>query len=136
MNAPLIFHLPEQKQPIRVASPVEFTDIYPTLCKLAALPEPQKDQLQGKSLVPLLEGKTVSEKRYAIGRYVTGDTIFDGRYRYSEFRSKRGAGDMLSRMLYDHSTDPRENVNIVDTAENAAVVEELSKELRRVMQLP
>ena len=136
MNAPLIFRLPGQKQPIRVTSPVEFIDIYPSLCELASLPEPQKDQIQGKSIVPLLKGQTVSEKRYAIGRYVTGDTIFDGRYRYSEFRANGGAGAFRSRMLYDHSIDPRENVNIVDAPANASVVEELSKELRRVMRLP
>jgi arylsulfatase A-like enzyme len=136
MNAPLIIRLPGQNQPVRVTSPVEFIDIYPSLCELAVLPEPQKDQFQGKSLVPLMEGKTVAEKRYAIGRYITGDTIFDGRYRYSEFRANRGAGQILSRMMYDHLTDPRENVNIVDVPENATVVDELSKELHRVMRLP
>ena len=136
MHAPLIFRIPGQKQPIRVSSLVEFIDIYPTLCELATLPKPQKDQLQGTSLVPLLEWKTASEKRYAIGRYITGDTIFDGRYRYSEFRADRGAGELLSRMLYDHRTDSSENINMVDASKNTVVIEELSKELYRVMLLP
>jgi len=135
MRVPLIFRLPGQEEPMRVGTVVEYIDIYPTLCELAGLPEPQENQFQGRSIVPLLRGEIDTEKRYAIGRYVTGDTIFDGRYRYSEFRANRGAGDLLSRMLYDHYTDPRENVNIVDKPEKAAIVEELARELNRVMQL-
>ena len=90
MNAPLIVRLPGQKNATRFDKPVEFIDIYPTLCELAGLPEPKANQLQGKSLVPFLEGKIGPEILYAAGRYVAGDTIFDGRYRYIEFRAKNG----------------------------------------------
>jgi arylsulfatase A-like enzyme len=136
MNAPLIIRLPGQKAPIRFSKPVEFIDIYPTLNALAGLPEPKPGQLQGKNLIPLAEGKTAPGKLYAAGRYETGDTIFDGRYRYSEFRDKKGAGKLLARMLYDHQTDPRENTNIVDRAENAATAETLAAELNRIKELP
>ncbi|MDR1492334.1 MAG: hypothetical protein LBT05_06410, partial [Planctomycetaceae bacterium] len=100
------------------------------------LPEPQKNQLQGKSLIPLIEGKNVPKKLYAAGRYGAGDTIVDGRFRYSEFRAKKGGGELVSRMLYDHKIDPRENVNIVNNPENTAIIEELSKELKRTIDLP
>ncbi|MDR0870249.1 MAG: sulfatase [Planctomycetaceae bacterium] len=136
MNAPLLIRLPGQKEAKRFALPVEFIDIYPTLNELAGLPEPQKDQLQGKSLIPLIEGKVKPAKLYAAGRYIAGDTIFDGRYRYSEFRDEKGGGRLLSKMLYDHSVDPRENVNVLTQPENAAVIEELSKELHRTIALP
>jgi arylsulfatase A-like enzyme len=136
MNAPLIIKLPGQKAGTRFALPVEFIDIYPTLNELAGLPEPKKDQLQGKSLIPLIEKKIVPQKLYAAGRYVAGDTIFDGRYRYTEFRANRGGGELVSRMLYDHQVDPRENVNVVNRSENAAIIEELSKELHRTIALP
>jgi arylsulfatase A-like enzyme len=106
VNAPLLIKLPGQKEGRRVSEPVEFIDIYLTLNELAGLPEPKKDQLQGQSLVPLLEGKKSLQKRYAVGRYVEGDTIFDGRFRYSEYRDNKGSGKIVSRMLYDHKVDP------------------------------
>jgi arylsulfatase A-like enzyme len=128
--------MPGQRLPIRVSSPVEFIDIYPTLCELLSLPVPQKDQLQGRSFAPQLKGEPVSGKRYAVGRNMAGDTIFDGRYRYSEFRTDRGAGELLSRMLYDHLNDPNEDVNVIDDTIHKAIVEELAAELYRVRQLP
>ncbi|MDR2705733.1 MAG: sulfatase [Planctomycetaceae bacterium] len=136
MNAPLIIRLPGQKETKRISLPVEFIDIYPTLNELTGLPEPQKNQLQGKSLIPLIEKRVVPDKLYAAGRYGSGDTIFDGRFRYSEFRDKKGGGSLVSRMLYDHNVDPRENVNIIDNPENIAIIEELSKELLRTISLP
>ena len=38
---------------------------------------------------------------------------------------------MFTRMLYDHSADPDENVNISEHPENAVIIEELSDEMRR-----
>ncbi|MDR1492239.1 MAG: sulfatase [Planctomycetaceae bacterium] len=140
MNAPLIIRLPGQKEATRVSLPVEFIDIYPTLNELAGLPETLnkkgEKQLQGKSLLPLIERKNVSQKFYAAGRYGASDTIVDGRFRYSEFRNEKGGGNLVSRMLYDHGVDPRENINVIDRPENAAIIEELAKELRRTIALP
>jgi hypothetical protein len=34
-------------------------------------------------------------------------------------------------MLYDHSTDPEENVNISEREDHQAIIEELSAEMRR-----
>jgi arylsulfatase A-like enzyme len=136
MNAPLIIKLPAQKEAKRFSLPVEFIDIYPTLNELAGLPEPQQNQLQGKSLIPLIEKRVTPDKLYAAGRFGAGDTIFDGRFRYSEFRTKKGGGEIIARMLYDHKTDPRENINVIDKNENKKIIEELSKELKRTIDLP
>lgn len=136
MHAPLIIRFPGRKNAERFDRPVEFLDIYPTLCDLAGLPEPQKNQLQGKSLLPLLDQDPGTKPLYAAGRYVEGDTITDGRYRYSEFRADRGAGEQVSRMLFDHRTDARENVNVAELPENASQIERLSKEMHRTMRLP
>ncbi|MDR2756018.1 MAG: sulfatase [Planctomycetaceae bacterium] len=136
MKAPLIIKLPAQKAAKRFSLPVEFIDIYPTLNDLAGLPEPQQNQLQGKSLIPLIEKRVTPDKLYAAGRYGVGDTIFDGRFRYSEFRTKKGGGELISRMLYDHKTDPRENINVINNPENTAIIDELSKELKRTIDLP
>jgi len=50
------------------------------------------------------------------------------RYRYVEWRDKKGA--LVARELYDHETDPQENQNIADKPENAALVEQLARQLR------
>jgi hypothetical protein len=55
----------------------------------------QKNQLQGKSLILLIEGKNVPKKLYAAGRYGAGDTIVDRRFRYSEFRAKAAAVNLF-----------------------------------------
>jgi hypothetical protein len=34
-------------------------------------------------------------------------------------------------MLYDHAVDPDENVNISEDPDNAAIIEEMSAEMRR-----
>lgn len=136
MHAPLILKLPGQKEAQRFDRPVEYLDIYPTLLDIARLPEPKKDQLQGKSLLPLIAGRGVPEFLYAAGRFVNGDTITDGRYRYSEYRDNQGAGNRVSRMLYDHKVDPLEDRNIAEMPDSADVVERLSQEMYRTMRLP
>ena len=136
MRVPLLIRLPKGKPGLRVQTPVEFIDIFPTLCGLANIPVPPDAQLQGKSLVPLIEGHDLPGPVYATGRFGHGDTIFDGRYRYSEYRANRGKGQIQGRMLYDHATDSQENTNVVGRPENAEVVERLSTELHRIRELP
>jgi iduronate 2-sulfatase len=130
MHAPLIIRAPGMARANRVAALVEFIDVYPTLCELAGLPT--FDQLEGRSLVPLLDKEQVAWKEFAVGRFVAGDTIRSDRYRYSEFHDKRGR--MLGRMLYDHHADPRENTNLAQLPENGALVERLSRELHKYME--
>jgi arylsulfatase A-like enzyme len=125
MQAPLIIRAPGMPENNRVASLVEFIDIYPTLCELAELPLPE--HLQGRSLVPLLKDSGAVWKDAAVGRYGIGETIRTDRYRYSEFLDKQG--DLIGRMLYDHREDPRENVNIVDRPEHEKLVKYLAEQL-------
>ncbi len=125
MQAPLIIRAPGMPENNRVASLVEFIDIYPTLCELADLPLPE--HLQGRSLVPLLKDSGAVWKDAAVGRYGIGETIRTDRYRYSEFLDKQG--DLIGRMLYDHREDPRENVNIVDRPEHEKLVKYLAEQL-------
>ncbi len=127
MHAPLIVAAPDSKYPpgTRVGSLVEFIDIYPTLCELAALKSPS--HLQGASLVPLMQNPDAAWKSFAVGRYKAGDTIRSDTHRYTEFRN-RGDG-LTGRMIYDHRTDPDENTNVLGRAEQTQVVTELAREL-------
>ncbi|MBI9062008.1 MAG: sulfatase-like hydrolase/transferase [Marinilabiliaceae bacterium] len=115
-------------------TPVEFTDIYPTLCELAGLDVPQS-KLQGTSLVSALRGEALTGKTCAVSEYRTG-----GGSGYS-FRTERyrlnlwmqGSNDRPDLMdwdesrikdmeLYDYETDPLETTNLAYQAEQAQVV--------------
>jgi len=130
MHAPLLIKAPGLPAGNRVESLVEFIDVYPTLCELTGLPE--IDQLEGTSLVPLLNDPEAEWKSQAVGRFVNGDTIRTDQYRYSEFHDRNG--QLYGRMLYDHEADPRENVNLSERPEYAELVEELADELHPYME--
>ncbi|MGH8703003.1 MAG: sulfatase/phosphatase domain-containing protein, partial [Burkholderiales bacterium] len=57
-----------------------------------------------------------------------GYTMRTDRYRYTEWLDAGGA--VVGRELYDHQTDPNENVNAADQPKHKKLVEELSLQLR------
>ena len=127
MRAPLLVRAPGMPAGVECRAPVEFIDIYPSLCELVGLPLPE--HLQGTSFVPLLRGEDGSAgPDAAIGRYGSGETIRTARYRYTEYLDNRG--QITARMLYDHQADPDETVNIAEHPGNREVIEKLSERLR------
>jgi len=114
------------------ASPglVEFVDLYPTLCELCNLPNPE--HLEGTSLVPLLEDPDSQWDEAAFSRFRDGESVKTDRYRYTEWTDAKG--EVYARMLYDHQVDPNENKNIVMLPENEQVVEEMSNLLHSAQQ--
>ena len=73
----------------------EFVDIYPTLCNLSGIA--LRPELEGTSLVPLMEDPTALFKLVAISQYprrrnkknVMGYAYRDQRYRYVEWEQKK-----------------------------------------------
>jgi arylsulfatase A-like enzyme len=51
----LIIRAPNCKKNARTEAFVELVDLYPTLCELAGLPQPDSHRLDGQSVVPLLK---------------------------------------------------------------------------------
>lgn len=122
LNSPLIVSAPGYQSGRRSKSLVEFVDIYPTLCELVGVELPP--HLQGTSLVPILEDDSATVKDAAFSRYHSGEAVKMGRFHYAEWNN--GA-----HMLYDHSRDPDENVNVAGEPEYAEVVEKMSKRLQQ-----
>ncbi len=91
---------------------VEYLDIYPTLCDLAALPKP--DHLQGKSMHDLLIDVDAEHKDAVYTRFGGGDAVRTDRYRYMEMRSAGGRGELQGIGMFDLEKDPEENQNVAE----------------------
>ena len=136
-RSPLLFASPEFKGGLKNASPVEFLDIYPTLCDLADLPIPEG--LDGKSLVPIMAGKKQKVKDFAISQYHRGDqrmgySLRNERYRYTawmdiKFREgeKPTPEKVIADELYDYLEDPNETKNRINESSYNMISQELKQ---------
>ncbi len=108
---------------------VELVDLYPTLAELAGLP-PQK-ALEGRSLRPLLNAPDTAWKQAAFSQFprngAMGRSMRADRWRVTEWTLK---GKTIATELYDHENDPKENVNLANAPDHAAIVKRLTKRLR------
>lgn len=136
-RAPLIVSVPGSKNAGK-ASPalVEFVDVYPTLAELCGLKAPA--ELEGTSLAPLLVEPARPWKTAAFSVYPRGPkehgrlmgwAVRTADRRYVEWRKVAG-GEVVLRELYDHRTDPDENVNVADEPAQAAAVAEMAAILK------
>jgi len=133
--SPLIISVPgQQSAGTKTDALVEFVDIYPSLCELCGIPLP--DGLEGSSFRPLIENPNREWKKAAFSQYPRringqkggmGYSIRTDHYRYTEWTLP--GTSYLSRELYDHYVDPKENVNIAYRPENAMLVTQLSNQL-------
>ncbi|USN99718.1 MAG: sulfatase-like hydrolase/transferase [Phycisphaeraceae bacterium] len=147
-RAPLIIAAPgEGEHGVTHAGPVEFVDIYPTLCDLAGVPIPT--DLHGVTLRPAMEDPDHDVKAVAVSQYprhaegkgqVMGYSLRDRRYRYIEWRSSGkevgpGTGEVVAVELYDYETDPDETRNLVDDPAYATVRDRFESYARRAITL-
>ena len=117
-HAPLIICAPGMKKGLQIQSPSEFIDIFPTVCELVDIETP--NEVDGLSLVPILNGKQAEVKPYAVSQYpryaTNGYTLRAGDYRLTWWMPK----DFISYQpvnkksvkaveLYDYARDPEGN---------------------------
>ena len=109
--------------------------MYPTLCALCGLEIPA--HCEGTSFAPLLDDPEQQWKTAAFSQYprrgVMGTTIRTDRFRYTEWCDTE-TGEIRGRELYDHETDPQENVNAAEHAAYKAEAERLHKILEQGWQ--
>ncbi len=108
----------------RIATPVRSLDIYPTLCDLLGLGVPEG--LQGRSLLPLIEGETslalpvFSEHREdpVLRRIGQGSgvmvSLLRGRWKFILNRESSQLIEKPRFELYDLESDPEEANNVAD----------------------
>ena len=132
LHSPLILRAPGLPRAQRSGALIEFIDIYPTLCDLAGLPQP--DHLEGRSFVPLLREPNLAWKPFAVSRYRNGDSIRTDRYRFTQYWTRDHKPQ--EQMLYDHALDPGENTNLTPRKAFRAITDRLEEQLLFEMGLP
>jgi arylsulfatase A-like enzyme len=139
-RAPLIIRSPRGTDGVRVDRLVEFVDIYPTLAELAGLPVPA--HVQGVSAVPLMEDPDQTWKSAVFSQFLRegiwtapdgieymGYAVRTNRYRYVAWMNTE-TGGFVAWELYDHESDPGENINLAGRPGYAETLAELEA-LRR-----
>ena len=100
---------------------VSTQDIYPTLVDLCGLPE--RKEIDGRSLVPLLRNPKLKWDYPAISSYDFSEfSIRNERFRYTTYVDG-------SEELYDHDADPEEWKNLANDPGYATTLEELRRHI-------
>ena len=122
-RVPLILKVPGMESGRSSSSLIELVDVYPTIAELCNIKVPD-GQLEGKSFVPVLKdpGKRIND--YVFTKTANAFMLTTPEYGYTEFIDLK-TGKPFAKMLYDHTKDPDENVNVVGNPEYAEVVKKL-----------
>ena len=132
----------------RCESLVSHVDLFPTLAELCEVAKPAN--LQGQSLVPMLNDPNSTGRGWALTQVVRGGRINRGgaspatgddggrffgyslrtaRWRYTEW-----ADGEAGRELYDHNVDPKELKNLADDSAHAQTIAELSAQMKKAVK--
>lgn len=121
-HVPLIFSGPGIPEGVKTHKPAELLDIYPTLVDWVGLPE--KEGLEGISLVPQIKDVNAPRERPAITTHNPGNnSVRSENWRY--IRYANGAEE-----LYDHRTDPHEHHNLAGDPSMKTVIADHAKWIR------
>jgi arylsulfatase A-like enzyme len=129
IRVPLVVYDPRAPRRLRGLTREQFAlniDIAPTILQLAGLPVPS--QMQGRSLLPILKGKTPSwrteffyEHLFQHKTIAKSEALRTQRYKYARYI------DYDYEELYDLKTDPHETNNLARNPEYADTLTSLRK---------
>ncbi|MEQ8763911.1 MAG: sulfatase [Planctomycetota bacterium] len=118
LHVPLIISVPDQERGRRSRQIVELIDVLPTVLDLAHV-DRESLRIEGQSLLPILEGRTI-DSRWAIAGFgrttVEGQAVVGDDWKYVSVN--RGEEDRVARMdgefLFRIGEDPLEQENLAD----------------------
>ena len=129
-RSPLLIKDPRVNKTVKVNSPTEFIDVFPTLCELAEIETPVV--LDGISLKPQLMGEQITSKIFAVSQYprrgnIMGYSFRTKRHRYTVWVNNKKSSepiyveDIYAEELYDYLDDPQESDNIISYPEQQRI---------------
>jgi arylsulfatase A-like enzyme len=137
IHIPLIVAGPGFDRGAEVRELVSQVDVTPTLLEACGAPIPAS--MQGRSLMPLVEGRRdgwLDEVYIHMSEFMTGRILRTPRWTYAVAAPKRpgwrqaaDAETYVEYMLYDNAADPFQHVNLAGRADTAAVTRELRERL-------
>ena len=129
LRVPLIISSPEFEKNKKTNSVAELIDLYPTLCELSSGEKPK--HLQGNSLVESMSFPSKIFKTHALSRWQKGDTFIKDKLFYTEWNLP----NRKIKMLYDHSVDPSETINLANLTRYNDIVNSLGIELKQFKKI-
>jgi iduronate 2-sulfatase len=128
-KVPLYFKIPgKSTKSLKSNQVVSLLDIYPTLTELCGLPA--APQLQGESLVPLMQDSDRSRGRPVLSTwYYKNHAVRSNDWRYIQYRDG-------SEELYNLKNDPGEHINLVNDPKYNNLIAEHKKWLPKSDALP
>ncbi len=127
-RVPFIISAPGMAKGARCSRPTELLGIYPTLVELTGLPK--RDDIDGKSLVPLLRDPQGAWPQPALTTHgLHNHAVRTERHRYIRYHDG-------SEELYDHANDPNEWTNLAGRPEFSELKLELAKWFPRENKTP
>ena len=128
LRVPLIISSPGLKKNKKTKSIAELVDLYPTLCDLTNGEKP--NHLHGYSLLESMNNPSKIFKIKALSRWQKGETLIRQNLFYTEWKLP----NRTVKMLFDHSVDPNETINLANLKRYNDVVTSLSNELEKLNQ--
>ena len=126
-RVPLIFRLPAKENAgTKVATPVELTDIMPTLCDVANIKTPSN--AEGESLLPLFFNPEADFRPFALTQYSRKEMAYSIRtkeWRYTEYVNKKSYETIEQELYRIDDQTLMEDENVEGKYPN--VVKEMSK---------
>lgn len=127
IHIPLIMHGPGLPEGAEVRGLGCQMDIYPTLCELTGTPS--GPQVEGKSMVPLIENNGVAARKSVFGAYKNVQRmVSDGRWKLIRYFRCGEVGSNLTQ-LFDLQKDPWEMSNLADDPATAEHLKRLEEEM-------
>ncbi len=142
-KVPFIISAPGYKKDKKAETMAEMVDIFPTLVEYAGFKIPEN--LEGNSLIPVLNKPEKEIKDYAISQYPRGNNIMGYSLRTKRYRLTLWLKgdfkhedlyrnpDIAAIELYDYQNDPLEKISQAENPEYAKIVKELKDKLLHLL---